>query len=39
MLAVDGQSRIGLLIDAVAAKDPTLASLVADLRRLLAELT
>ena len=39
MLAVDEQSRIGLLVDAVAAKDPTPASLAADLRRLPAELT
>jgi hypothetical protein len=35
---VDLQSRIGLLVDAVAAKDPTTSSLVADIRRLLAEL-
>jgi predicted nucleotidyltransferase len=35
--AVDLQSRIGLLVDAVAAKDPTMASLAADIRRLVAE--
>jgi predicted nucleotidyltransferase len=35
--AVDLQSRIGLLVDAVAAKDPTMASLAADIRRLVTE--
>jgi len=34
---VDLLSRIGLLVDAVAAKDLTMASLTADIRRLLAE--
>jgi hypothetical protein len=33
----DPQTRIGLLIDAVAAKDPTTASLAAEIRRLVAE--
>jgi hypothetical protein len=32
--AVDLQSRIGLLVDAVGAKDPTMAPLAADIRRL-----
>jgi predicted nucleotidyltransferase len=36
--AVDLQCRIGLLVDAVAAKDPTTASLVAEIRRLVAEM-
>jgi hypothetical protein len=35
--AVDLQSRIGLIVDAVAAKDPTMASLAADIRRLVTE--
>ena len=36
--AVDLQSRIELLVDAVAVKDPTMASLAAEIRRLLPEL-
>jgi hypothetical protein len=35
--AVDPQRRIGLLLDAVAAKDPTTASLAADIHRLLTD--
>ena len=35
--SVDLRSRIGLLVDAGAAKDPTTASLAADTRRLLEE--
>ena len=37
--AVDLQSRINLLLDAVVAKDPTVASLAADIHRLLMEMT
>ena len=37
--AVDLQSRIGLLVDAVAAKDPTTTSLAAEIHRLLTETT
>jgi hypothetical protein len=36
--AVDLQSRIGLLVDAVVAKDPTMASLAAEIRCLATEL-
>ena len=36
--AVDLQSRINFLLDAVATKDPTAASLAADMRRLLTEM-
>jgi predicted nucleotidyltransferase len=36
---VDLQRRIGLLLDTVAAKDPTTASLAADIRRLVTEST
>jgi predicted nucleotidyltransferase len=35
--AADLQSRIGLLVDAIAANDPTTASLAADIRRLVTE--
>jgi predicted nucleotidyltransferase len=37
-LTVDLQSRVELLVDAVVAKDPPMASLAADIRYLLAEL-
>jgi hypothetical protein len=37
--AVDLRSRITLLLDAVVAKDPTAASLAADIHRLLTEIT
>jgi hypothetical protein len=37
--AVDLQSRIGLLVDAVAGKDPTTTSLAANIHRLLTETT
>jgi hypothetical protein len=36
--AVDRQCRIGLLVDAIAAMDPTTASLAAEIRRLMAEM-
>ncbi|HEX2282044.1 MAG TPA: hypothetical protein VHG52_09825 [Thermomicrobiales bacterium] len=36
--AVDLQSRINLLLDAVVAKDPTVASLAADIQRLLTKM-
>lgn len=36
--AVDLKSRIGLLVDAVATKDPTTASLATEIRRLVAEM-
>jgi hypothetical protein len=34
---VDLPSRIGLLLDAIAAKDPTMVTLAADIRRLLTD--
>jgi predicted nucleotidyltransferase len=37
--AVDPKSRIDLLLDAVAVKDPTVASLAADIRHLVKEMT
>ena len=36
---VDPQNRINLLLDAAVARDPTVASLAADIHRLLTEMT